>query len=73
MRQEFLKCVRNGYWNKEFVQFLFIAIGSCFELETQLILANEFRYINPTDFHTVLTEITKLEKMINSLIIKLRQ
>ncbi|HNO70751.1 MAG TPA: four helix bundle protein [Bacteroidia bacterium] len=73
MLQEFLKCVRNGYWNKEFVQFLFIALGSCFELETQLILANEFRYINPTDFHAVLTEITKLEKMINSLIIKLRQ
>lgn len=31
---------RNG--NKEFTQFLNIAIGSCFELETQIILAFEF-------------------------------
>jgi four helix bundle protein len=31
--------------NKEFYHFLNIAMGSSFELETQIIIANEFNYI----------------------------
>jgi four helix bundle protein len=36
--------------NKEFYQYLNISLGSSFELETQLILAREFNYINETNF-----------------------
>src|ERR1035437_5481636 len=36
--------------NKEFTQFLNISIGSCFELETQIMLAFEFAYIKKEDF-----------------------
>ncbi|MGB6607166.1 MAG: four helix bundle protein, partial [Atribacterota bacterium] len=34
------------YHNKEYKQFLHIALGSCAELETQIIIANELDYIN---------------------------
>ena len=62
---------RNG--NKEFTQFLNIAIGSCFELETQIILAFEFAYIKKEELEKFLLDINKLEKMINSLISTLRK
>ena len=34
------------FHNKEYKQFLFIALGSCAELETQIIIAKELKYIN---------------------------
>ena len=37
------------YHNKEYKQYLYIALGSCAELETQIIIANELDYINETD------------------------
>lgn len=37
------------YHNKEYKQFLYITLGSCAELETQIIIANELDYINETN------------------------
>ncbi len=37
------------YHNKEYKQFLYTALGSCAELETQIIIANELDYINETN------------------------
>ena len=34
---------------KEFIQFLYIALGSCAELDTQLIISKELGYINNED------------------------
>jgi four helix bundle protein len=62
---------RNG--NKEFCQFLNIAIGSCFEFETQMILAHDFGYIKKEDLALFINNINKLEKMINSLIKSVRK
>lgn len=59
--------------NKEFTQFLNISIGSCFELETQVILAFEFAYIEKEDLEKFVLDINRLEKMINSLISTLRK
>ncbi len=53
--------------NKEFHQFLNIALGSSFELETQLIIAKEFNYVNQESFETSCTLITDIQKMINGL------
>ena len=36
----------NGFHNKEYKQFLYIALGSCAELETQIEIATELKYIN---------------------------
>ena len=34
---------------KEFIQFLYIALGSLSELETQIIIANRLEYLNNLD------------------------
>ena len=35
----------NRFHNKEYKQFLYIALGSCAELETQIEIATELKYI----------------------------
>jgi len=52
--------------NKEFVQFLYIALGSASEVETQLIIAHRLRYI--MSIEKELEELTRVRKMLNSLI-----
>ena len=52
--------------NKEFVQFLYIALGSASEVETQLIIAKRLNYI--MSIENELKEITKIRKMLNGLI-----
>ena len=59
------------YHNKEYKQFLYIALGSCAELETQIIIANELDYINNTDKTEVIEKIKYICRMINKLIKKL--
>ena len=56
----------NRNTDKEFVQFLYIALGSASEVETQLIIAKRLGYLN--DVQKELEDITKLRKMINALI-----
>lgn len=53
--------------NKEFNQFLCISLGSAFELETQIILANEFGYIDTSMLENVIFQIHELQKMIGGL------
>ena len=50
--------------NKEFVQFLYIAKGSCGELRTQLYLAKELKYITPEDFLLLVNSAKQLSAMI---------
>ena len=45
------------YHNKEYKQFLYIALGSCAELETQIIIANELDYINETNKSELIEKI----------------
>ena len=56
----------------EFARYLEISIGSSFELETQLTIANELGYINATDFDSFLIELNTLQKQINQFITKLK-
>ena len=52
--------------NKEFVQFLYIALGSLYELQTQMELAYELGFIDKIeDVENLMIEI---EKMLNALI-----
>ncbi|MFA6294424.1 MAG: four helix bundle protein [Victivallales bacterium] len=46
---------------KEYVQFLYIALGSAAELETQLIISARLGYLNSsTEFLSQLNDITKM-------------
>lgn len=55
--------------NKEFVRFLEIAISSSYELETQLILINEFFNIGRK---VLIDELTTLQNKIGAFIRKIR-
>jgi four helix bundle protein len=58
---------RNG--KKEFVQFLYIALGSLSELETQIIIAKRLAYFH--DIDSLLLECSTIKKLLNGLIISL--
>ncbi len=53
--------------SKEFGHFLSIALGSCFELETQLLLSNEFEYITKEQTLLLTERVCKVQKMLNGL------
>jgi len=53
--------------DKEFVRFLQIALGSLYELQTQLELAKMFEYGNE-EVEKLIELTIELEKMLNSLI-----
>ena len=57
---------------KEYKQFLYIALGSCGELETQIIISAKLEYINDESFFTIRHKITYLSKMITTLRRKLK-
>lgn len=56
---------RNG--KKEFDNFLGIALGSSFELDTQIIISNRLDYINDQDFLHLESELEHLQNMIVKL------
>lgn len=57
--------------NKEYKQFLFIALGSCAELETQVTIAKRIGYVNEDASISIFSKIDKINRMTMSLIKKL--
>lgn len=53
--------------SKEFRQFLNIATGSCFELETQLTISKNLGYLKENDFRSLLQLVIEIQKMLHSL------
>jgi four helix bundle protein len=51
--------------NKEFLNFLSIAMGSSFELFTHLTITFELKYIQQTDFDEINIELESLQKMMS--------
>lgn len=49
--------------NKEVIRFLEIALGSAYELETQLIVANRLNYIEKTTFEELSVAINSIIQM----------
>ncbi len=56
---------------KEFIQFLYVAYGSSSELETQLQLAFDLKYINKNNYLETTSLLIEVRKMLNSLISKI--
>ncbi|MCP4257396.1 MAG: four helix bundle protein [Planctomycetes bacterium] len=59
------------FHNKEYRNFLFISLGSCAELTTQIIIAARLEYVEENKANTMLSDIDDISKMTMSLIKKL--
>ncbi len=57
----------------EYIQFLYIALGSCAELETQIIIAKELSFTKQTEVDLFSEKIDHISRMIRNLIKGLRQ
>lgn len=58
-------------YNKEYKQFLYISLGSCAELETQLILSNRRNYLTKNKIQELPEDINHESRMLVSLINKI--
>jgi len=61
----------NRFHNKEYRQFLYMALGSCAELETQIEIAQELKYINGHRKDSLLEKVDHESRMLRNLIKKL--
>ncbi len=57
---------------REYIQFLSIAVSSCAELDTQLVIALQQKYISDIQYQTISTNLEIEVKMTKSLINKIR-
>jgi len=58
--------VRNH--SKEYIQFLYISLGSCAELETQIIIAQKRKYVAQDKFDELIKDINYEMRMLVSMI-----
>ncbi|MBP7795169.1 MAG: four helix bundle protein [Elusimicrobiales bacterium] len=56
------------HYTREFMQFLYQALGSLSELETQIIIAKELNYISASKEFEIDNQIIELKKMICGLV-----
>ncbi len=57
---------------KDFRRFLEIAIGSAFEVETQLLIVFDLKFLNELNLKKLIDEIHQIQKMLNVFIQKLK-
>jgi four helix bundle protein len=63
---------RSRQHKNEFVQFLYIALGSCAECETQIVVAFELEYLKVEIKKELLEELSQIGKMIRGLVNSLK-
>ena len=59
------------FYNKEYKQFLYILLGSCAELETQITISKELNYIDSSAKDKLLNRTDYICRMTTNLIKKL--
>ena len=57
----------------EFAHFLDTALGSAYEVETQLLIASQVKYIDDNTYQLLLNDVVEIEKQISGLIRSLRE
>ena len=57
----------------EFAHYLDTALGSSYEVETQLLIANKVGYMDNETYQSLLSGIVEIEKQLAGLIRSLRQ
>ena len=60
------------YTKKDFTRFLDIALGSCYEVENQLILSSDLDFIKEEVLIELISTINEIEKMLIGLIKSIR-
>lgn len=58
--------------DNEFVHYLGIALGSAYEVETQVTIANEIGYVESEPFNILRNDIIIIEKQLNALMSSIR-
>lgn len=51
--------------NKDFIRFLTISIGSAYEIETQLLIAYDLKFISEQELKQVINDLNEIIKMIS--------
>lgn len=51
----------------DYLQFLKISRGSCDEIETQLIISNNLKFLKEEDYVKLSEQITEISKMLNEI------
>ncbi len=59
------------HYRKEYMQFCYMALGSCAELETQLIISQRRALVSNDDFNKISEQIDHESRMLMNLIKKL--
>ena len=54
--------------NKEFVRFLYISLGSASELQTQLVISRNLKFITPEQYEDFNAQLEEISRMISGLI-----
>ncbi len=54
--------------NKEYIQFLYVSLGSLMELDTQLIISKNIEFISEEALNELQFKIQEIGKMLNGLI-----
>lgn len=54
--------------DKEFVQYLYVALGSLVELDTQLLIASNLDYLENEKYIILQSQLDEIGKMLNGLI-----
>ena len=55
----------------DYLRFLHIARGSCYELETQLVISRELNYLNEGQYQSLTAQTEEIGRMLNAQIQKL--
>ena len=58
---------------KDYFRFLEIALGSAFELETQLIIVEKLEFLNSSELSKLIDETKSIQKMLSGLMSKLKR
>ncbi|MBQ6050931.1 MAG: four helix bundle protein [Bacteroidaceae bacterium] len=61
------------YSDRDFAHFLDFALGSAFEVETQLKISKNVGYLDETHYYELVTKLTSIEKQLNALITSIRK
>ena len=59
--------------DSEFAHFLDIALGSAYEVETQLLISKNVGYIDINIYNQLLDELISIEKQLTGLVISIRK